>query len=875
MVGEPGTVKRLRVRLRAADRNGLAKTFGSNISASGLYLRSPQLLSVGTPVLLELLYQSGEIALRGRGTVQELSSPSEESGMQLALDWDEETSALARWVVEESGGAAPAVESQQEEDEEDPFSDEDADADADDPFEDVTVFAGDGPPETWIHRIAKEAAAEAEATISEPPVEAPLVATPAAPTPPPPPILPPELSVSPEPAMMVPVMGAAQNASGAWDLISDLIDRPAEAAAPQEPEPQPAEVVRPTSDLERDALADAFDAVDESDDIAYLPVPDTGYAFSNEVSSGEIDASGVREPGEVTPLARIELVRSSPARPIRTSDILPLELPPEDDPPATNAIPSKKARPELPAPSARVMAIDLGTSNARAAIPDPDVEARIIESRRGTESVPSVVTIRESGKTIVGEPALRKVTSHPESSVLDIRRLMGLPFESPLVQTVLDKVDCTLVGGEEGETAVKVGALVVSLEEVAALLLKELRESALMSLEEKVNRVVLTCPIAFGHRQREALLVASKLAGLHVEQLVAEPVAAAVHFAAERGLKKRTLFVYRFGGGTFDATVLRVEGDSYEVLASGGDQLLGGAEMDAALASLLADEVVRSSGLDPRQDPRAMAGVLESVREAKLLLSERERAKVYVEPPFGGEASFRVEVEVSREQAELLWAPLLDRTIHIATEVCERAGIAPRDVDDLILAGGQVAAPVVMERVRALFEKRPVDVDPACAAVLGAAQIAGRLGTDRPFVIKETLSRSIGIWVEGGGHTVVLERDTALPAEGSFLVEPAFAQKGRVELYVSEGEGEEAREPIGLLRIEPVTRALEIRLLASSDGLIRVCAQEDGSALPVRLVTDLRSVQASAADGAASKKDGGLFGWIKKRFKNSRASIEK
>lgn len=886
MVGGPGTVKRLRVRLRATDPTSLAKTFGSNIFESGLFLRSPHLLDVGTPVLVEVLYQNGVVALRGRGTVQDLRNQPE-SGMRLALDWVDGTRSLARWVVGQRGPSLPVETSEEAHlgDDED-----------DDPFEDVTVYAGDGPPETWVKRVAEQAASEAPSAASpegaplepepEPQAEPLQPPEPAAPPPdptvPPPPVLPPELSVSAEPAEVLPAVGAAPNAGGAWDLISDLIDGPAPPAPepvvePVAPSGPPAEEPAdernlPTSELEREALVDAFDAADSSE-VAHLPPAETGYAFNSDVSSDEIDVSGVRESGEVTPLARIELVRSPPSRPIRTSDIKPLELPAEEDGRPSTAIPSKKSKPPMPERSARIMAIDLGTSNTRAAISDSE-EPRIIESRRGTESVPSAVVIRESGKTIVGEPALRKLTSHPESAILDIRRLIGLPFESSAVQGLLDRVDCTLVGGDEGETAVSVGALAVSLEEIAALLLKEIRESALMALNEKVNRAVLTCPITFGHRQREALLVACELAGVHVERFVAEPVAAAVHFAADRRLKNRTLFVFRLGGGTFDATVLRVDGDRYTVVAAAGDQLLGGLSLDAALAPLLADEVLRSSGLDPRTDPGAMAGVRLAAREAKHLLSASERASLFVEPEFGGKASFRVDVEVSREQAELLWAPFIDRTIQIAEQVCEVAGIQPRDVDDLILAGGQVASPVVRRRLHELFDKKPVELDAVHAAVLGAAEIAVRLETERAFEIEERLARAIGIWVDGGGYTSVLPRNAPLPAEGSFLVKPAFANKGRAELFVSEGEGEERREPIGLIRIEPVVTDLELTLSVGTDGLLQVTAHHGDAALPVKLVTDLRSVRRTAAE-EASKKDGGLFGWIKKRFKNSRASAEK
>jgi molecular chaperone DnaK len=666
--------------------------------------------------------------------------------------------------------------------------------------------------------------------------------------------------IAPEAAEPVAQVGARPGAMDAWDLISDLIDGPAPAASgSQSASPAPAEPLE-----------------------AFVPSgaswPDTGYMLQKdrdfETSSGEYEAAGLREPGEVTPLARIELVRSPPSSPIRiATEVDPLEPPAE--PPVSTAIPSKRLRPQIDPPSPRILAIDLGTTSAWASTPGEGGRVSIVESRRGTESIPAAVIIKDNGKTIVGEPALRKLGVHPEHAILDTRRLIGLAFGSGALQRALPHLWSVIVRGDEGEAAVRVGPFTISIEEIAALLLKEIRESTLMSLGENVNRVVLTCPATFGHRQREGLLVAGELAALHVERIVSEPIAAAVHYGTDRGLRNRTLFVYRFGGGTFDATIIRVDGDRYTAVAAGGDTLLGGAELDRALSTLLADEVARGSGLDPRGDRRAMVGVLEAARTAKHLLSEHERAKVYVEPSFGGgEPSFRMEVEVSREQVEILWAPLIDQSIAICREVCARAGLAPSEIDDLVLIGGQVRAPIIQRKVRELFGKRGVDVDPDRAAVLGAGRIAERLGTEAEIAVGEILQHTISISMGRGAPVALLSRGAQLPAAATFSVHPQNATRGRVDIAIAEGE---AHDPIGVIQLGSVVVSIELSFRVDSNGILEVTAADVATreSIPVCLQLDLTAEPPSSPEAGPERKDSGIFGWIRKRFMSGRATLEK
>jgi molecular chaperone DnaK len=708
--------KRLRVRLKAIDPDTLADTFGANLSATGLFLKSAQLLPAGTKIALELLYSNGTRALSGNGKVESV----EDSGMHLAIEWADDSVHLAQWLIERH--APESI----------------------DPYEDVTVLAADDFDD-----------AGEEPTVPNLPLK-------------PPPIQPPAPLVQ------------QRAGSDAWDLISDLIDLP--------PPPMP-------------------------------PAPDlaawSGTAYSH--------TDAAREPGEVTPLARIELVAKKPD-PLRTGDIEPLDIPDEPAPkPRSTAIPSKRSPSKIGSPSDGVMAIDFGTVHTRAAVPVRDEAPRMIDSRRGTDSTPSIVMIRETGKTIVGEPALRKLTFHPRDAVFDVRRLLGLPFASERLRGV-QPFWCELVPGEDGEAAVRVGPYEVSIEEIAALMLKEVRESALLALEQRLNRAVITCPASFGFRQREALRVSARLAGIWVERMISEPVAAAIHAMNERAHQGR-VFVYRLGGGTFDATIVLAEQDRYEVLASESELFLGGVDFDAALGAMLADEIARLTGASPRRDPSAMAAVMEAARKAKHQLTTQPKATVFVESPAGADASFQIEVEVSRDRAEKVWAPLFDRTVVVAERALAAAGLEAADIDHLVLAGGPTRMPTVEQRVKQLFGRDPFDIDPERAAVLGAAILAGRGDGGREIEIRDVLGTSLFVTERGAPPTLTLMRGSPLPATAVHTVR-AQKKNSPLEVVVAEGPAEDSTETIGAMRIDPFSGSAELRFDVSTDGLLSVSAME-------------------------------------------------
>jgi molecular chaperone DnaK len=467
------TLKRLRVRLKALDREGLLIKFGTHVARDRVFLRTALALPPGAPVIVALSYQNGDLALFGEGKVieQRAGNLSEGPGLSIAISWSPDCRELVEWLVTRS-----------------------------------------------------------------------------------------ETHVDPEPT------------PPHVDLAADLTITPRPMPPPSISESGRTEYARIKTPIRSESAIDGI----------LPPVPDQ-LSWSEEEKL-EWD----RQSGEVTPLARIDLV--SHDQPEKKED----------------AIRSKSERVSLPPRTDRIVGIDLGTTYTCAAIVE-DGKPRVIPSRRGTNTIPSVVLIHPEGKTIVGEPALRKQAMFPNHTLVGVKRLLGRPFHSPQVQRVRERYAYAIIEGDDGGAAVGVADYRISLEEISALILKEIRESVSLSLGEKVNRAVITCPAYYNERQRAAVRVAGELAGFHVERILSEPTAAALAYGRREGAGRRRVLVYDLGGGTFDASLMELDGNVFSVLAAGGDAFLGGADFDAAIVELILQDLRERFKLEASSDLMARA----------------------------------------------------------------------------------------------------------------------------------------------------------------------------------------------------------------------------------------------------------------------------
>lgn len=606
------------------------------------------------------------------------------------------------------------------------------------------------------------------------------------------------------------------------DLVSDLLDDPAFTAPPAQLDDEPLPLM---------SAVDMPAQVDE---------PLTPWAEPDPVP-GEAPK---REPGEVTPLARIELVRREPER-IETGEIEPMM----GDSTSDTAIPSKRSRTQLPTPGRRVVAIDVGAGVVRTA--HFAMAPSIVATRRGLPNMPSAVMIEESGKTIVGEPALRKMFEQP--GVRGTKRLIGRTSGCQLAKKLAPRLPYELVDGLDGEVAVRLGPHRIGLEEITALLLKEARVSAQLALEGQTNRTVLLCPSGYGLRQREALRLAGELAGMHVERVVSSSLAVAVEVTQGRSDSSKRLLIVDFGASHFDASVVQVGNGAYRVERTMCRADLGGIEIDRAIADRLAKEVERAvkHPVDPRDVtwPR----LLHAAENAKVALSSEESTHVVIEHPLSStNASFSLEIDFERTRAEELAAPFIAE----AEAVCRALLADAIHVDAVIGVGGQLSAPEVRRRLAAVFEGR-LDVRGEHTAVMGAARIANGIQEERPLMLYECLNVPMGVSGPDGSFAVLLDTQTTCPASVPYV----YKFRGDpLVLY----EGDEEIEPVAQIDFEAGATDFDADVVFALDAAARlsVSAKEREFGISV----DLAIARTGQPLPATPPKSKGLFGWIRSKL---------
>ncbi|MGA8891919.1 MAG: Hsp70 family protein [Anaeromyxobacteraceae bacterium] len=448
-------------------------------------------------------------------------------------------------------------------------------------------------------------------------------------------------------------------------------------------------------------------------------------------------------------------------------------------------------RPVVPGRKSRLaIGIDLGTSNSCAAVVR-NGRPQVIPSREGYNTVPSMVALNQRNRVVVGQNAKGQLLFNPTRTVHGAKRLVGRAFDSAVVQSMLRHFPYEVLPTEDGLCAVRLGPLTLGMEQVQALVLREVKGVAENWLGEEVNRAVITVPAYYSERQREAVRRAGALAGLHVERILNEPTAAALAFAWGRNVRERVL-VYDLGGGTFDASVLELADRVYQVISTGGDTFLGGVDFDARIAAHLASEFERVHG-PFTGDAVALSRLTDAAERAKCALSEQETFAVhlpYLASPQGTPVA--LDVALTRADVERLVAPLVERTMQTCARVLDDKGLGPADVDDVILVGGQSRMPLVQRRIREFFGKAPSKgVHPDEAVAVGAALLAQSLDSAEGVVLIDVVPISIGVGLPGGGGRVkrVIERNSPLPVRKEYQLATTKDDQRTFDLWIFEGEG--------------------------------------------------------------------------------------
>jgi len=485
----------------------------------------------------------------------------------------------------------------------------------------------------------------------------------------------------------------------------------------------------------------------------------------------------------------------------------------------------------------KIIGIDLGTTNSCVSVMEGS-EPVVIQNSEGGRTTPSVVAFSKDGERLVGAPAKRQAITNPEKTISSIKRFMGRMFDEVAEES--SQASYKVVKGDDGTARVKVDDRLYAPQEISAMILQKMKQTAEEYLGEKVTEAVVTVPAYFNDAQRKATQEAGKIAGLEIKRIINEPTAASLAYGLDKKETDQTIVVYDLGGGTFDVSILELGDGVFEVKSTSGDTHLGGDDFDQRLIKFLAEEFKKDEGIDLRKDPMAMQRLKDAAEKAKIELSSSQKTNVNLPFITATDAGPKhLNIDITRAKFEQLVDDLVKKTIKPCEKALKDAGLKKGEVDQVILVGGSTRIPKIQEVVKEFFGKDPSKgVNPDEVVAVGAAIQGGVLTGDvDDVVLLDVTPLTLGIETLGGVMTKLIEGNSTIPTSKKETFSTAADNQGSVEIHILQGERAQAQDNRTLGRfhldgIPPAPRGvpqIEVTFDLDANGVLNVSAKDKGT----------------------------------------------